>query len=138
MLKYILIALLLVVVAAILYGGYFMFTSVFDNHYKGEENNDPDFLDSQGDLMRPTARKLYAYRDSVREGFRKQNFEEIDIKARDGLRLHGQLVERDPKEIVICVHGYKSNPEDDFCDRYQIYQDRGSTVLFVHCRYFFF
>lgn len=123
-----------VLLAVLLYGGYYVFTTVFDNQYKAKENNDPDFLDSDADLMRPTARKLYAYRETCQEAFRSQPFRELEITSFDGLKLKGYLVERDPKEVVICVHGYKSDPESDFCDRSEIYRERGTTVLFVHDR----
>ncbi|MBQ7677664.1 MAG: MBL fold metallo-hydrolase, partial [Lachnospiraceae bacterium] len=95
---------------------------------------DPDFLDSEADMMRPTARRLYAYRETCQEAFRSQPFRELEITSFDGLKLRGYLVERDPKEVVICVHGYKSDPESDFCDRSEIYAARGTTVLFVHDR----
>ncbi len=130
----IVLIILAVLAALLLYAGYFVFTTVFDNQYKAKENNDPDFLDSDADLMRPTARRLYAYRETCQEAFRSQPFRELEITSFDGLKLKGYLVERDPKEVVICVHGYKSDPESDFCDRSEIYRERGTTVLFVHDR----
>ena len=129
-----LLIVLLVILAGLFYAGYYVFTTVFDNQYKAKENNDPNFLDSDADLMRPTARRLYAYRESCSDAFRSQPFKELEITSFDGLKLKGYLVERDPKEVVICVHGYKSDPESDFCDRSEIYRDRGTTVLFVHDR----
>ncbi len=120
--------------AALFYVGFYVFRTVFDNQLKAKENNDPDFLDSETDLMRPTARKLYAYREACQGTFKSQPFRELEIRSFDGLKLKGYLVERDPKEVVICVHGYKSDPESDFCDRSEIYAKRGTTVLFVHDR----
>ena len=126
--------ILVLLLAGLFYVGYYVFTTVFDNRFKAKENNDPNFLDSDADLMRPTARKLYAYRETCQDAFRSQLFKELEITSFDGLKLKGYLVERDPKEVVICVHGYKSDPESDFCDRSEIYQERGTTVLFVHDR----
>lgn len=126
--------ILLVLIAVLLFAGYYVFTTVFDNQFKAAENTDPDFLDSEGDMMRPTARKLYAYRETCQEAYKSQPFRELEVTSFDGLKLKGYLVERDPKEVVICVHGYKSDPESDFCDRSEIYAKRGSTVLFVNDR----
>ena len=125
---------LFLLIAALFYIGFYVFRTVFDNQLKTGENNDPDFLDSPTDLMRPTARRLYAYREACQEAFKSQPFRELEIRSFDGLKLKGYLVERDPKEVVICVHGYKSDPESDFCDRSEIYAKRGTTVLFVHDR----
>ncbi len=126
--------IIFVIIAALFYAGYYVFRTVFDSHLKTKENNDPDFPDSEGDMMRPTARKLYAYRETCKNAFRSQPFKELEITSFDGLKLRGYLVERNPKEIVICVHGYKSDPESDFCDRAEIYEKRESSVLFVHDR----
>ena len=70
--------ILVVLLAGLLYAGYYIFTTVFDNQFKAKENNDPDFLDSDSDLMRPTARRLYAYRETCSETFRSQNFKELE------------------------------------------------------------
>ena len=130
----IVLIILLILLAALFYIGYYVFRTVFDNQFKAKENNDPDFLDSEDDMMRPTARKLYAYRETCQDAFKRQPFKELEITSFDGLKLKGYLVERNPKEVVICVHGYKSDPESDFCDRSEIYEKRGTTVLFVHDR----
>ena len=55
--KYVIIAVIILVVAALFYGGYYMFRSVFDSHVKGEANTDPSFVDSEKDMMRPTMQK---------------------------------------------------------------------------------
>ena len=126
--------ILLVLLAAVLAAGYYVFTTVFDRQFKEKENTDPNFIDSEQDLMRPTARAYYAFREPLSEAFLKLPFRELEITSFDGLKLKGYLLEGDPKEVVICVHGYKSDPQSDFSDRVKIYQDRGSTVLFVHDR----
>ena len=126
--------ILLVIIAVVMAAGYYMFISVFDNHHKEAENNDPAFFDSEGDMMRPTSRRLRAYQEPLMEAYAKLPFKELEVTSFDGLKLKGYLLEGDPKEVVICVHGYKSRPELDFCDKLKIYQDRGSTVLLLHDR----
>ena len=111
-----------------------MFISVFDMKMVGKPNEDPNFLDSKGDAMRPTSRKLIAYQKPRIEAFNKLPLKELSIKSFDGLKLVGYLLEGNPKEVVICVHGYKSSMQNDFCDKIKIYQDRGSTVLLLNDR----
>ncbi len=125
---------LLVLVLGVLAAGYYMFASVFDNRFQAKENNDPDFIDSEGDMMRPTAKRLYAYRDRCHEEFSKLPLKELEVTSFDGLKLKGYLLEGNPKEAVICVHGYKSGMEEDFCDKIKIYRDRGTTVLLLNDR----
>ena len=50
-----LLIVLLVILAGLFYAGYYVFTTVFDNQYKAKENNDPNFPDSDADLMRSAA-----------------------------------------------------------------------------------
>ena len=123
-----------VIVAVLLAAGYYVFISVFDNQFKPKANDDPDFLDSPGDMMRPTARKLYAYRETLSEEFRSLPLKELEVTSFDGLKLKGYLLEGNPKEVVICVHGYKSDMESDFSDKIRIYRDRGTTILLVNDR----
>ena len=114
--------------------GYYMFASIFDNRFKAAENNDPDFPDSEKDLMRPTSRKVLACRQSHHEEFSSLPFRELEITSFDGLKLKGYLLEGNPKEIVICVHGYKSGMEEDFTEKLKIYRDRNTTILLVNDR----
>lgn len=130
---YFLIALLLFIIIAIV-TGYFIFNSVFDYSNKQEAEVDADFLDSKNDLMRPTSRRKEEYFKPLIEEFNKLDFEELSIISFDNLTLYGYLLKGDPKEIVICVHGYKSSMQNDFADKVKIYQDRGSTVLFLNDR----
>lgn len=131
---WIIVIALIILTVFVLMAGYYMFVSVFDTQFKGKENNDPNFIDSDGDLMRPTARKLYANRETLHEEFSSLPFKELEVTSFDGLKLKGYLLEGDPKEAVICVHGYKSGKEEDFCDKLKIYRDRGTTVLLVDDR----
>lgn len=114
--------------------GYFVFNSVFEYKNKVSEEPDPATLDSQKDLMRPTSKRLHEYQKPLIEQFNKLELEELTIVSFDGLNLYGYLLKGNPKEIVICVHGYKSAMEYDYCDKIKIYQDRGSTVLLLNDR----
>ena len=125
---------LLILTAGLMYAGYYVFRTVFDNQFKSSENNDPDFIDSKADLMRPTARKLYAFREKASEKFRSLPLKELEITSFDGLKLKAYLLEGNPKEVVICVHGYKSDMESDFADKIWIYLDRGTTILLLNDR----
>lgn len=126
----ILFIILIVLLLICLAGGYYMFYSVFDGRIVSKEP-DPSFYDSDGDSMRPTSRRLIAYQKPLIEKFSKLPFEELTVTSFDGLKLYGRLLEGNPKEVVICVHGYRSCAENDYCDKIKIYQDRGSTILFV-------
>ena len=126
--------ILAVIILALFAVGYYVFVTVFDMKFKAKENNDPNFLDSEADLMRPTARRLYAYRDSLHDEFMKLPLKELEVTSFDGLKLKGYLLEGNPKEVVICVHGYKSDMESDFSDKAKIYRDRGTTILFLNDR----
>ena len=131
---WIVLIIILVLIAVIFGAGYYMFVSVFDNQFKEKENNDPNFFDSDADLMRPTSRKLIAYQQQCHEEFSHLPFKELEVTSFDGLKLKGYLLEGNSKEIVICVHGYKSNMENDYCDKLKIYRDRGTTVLLLNDR----
>lgn len=130
---YILIVVVLLIISGVVIG-YFIFNSVFDysNKEKGEVNL--DFIDSENDLMRPTARAYYEFRKPFIEKFNKLEFEELSITSFDNLTLYGYLLRGNPKEVVICVHGYKSSMQDDFSDKIKIYQERGSSILLLNDR----
>ena len=141
--KWFLIILLILVIAVLLAAGYVVFAGVLDTQFKmpgsgkkKEEEEKPadDGIDGPNDLMRPTARKLYAFRKECLGDFEKLPLEDVWTSSFDSLKLHGRLLKGDPKEVVICVHGYRSSVEEDFADRAKIYADRGSTVLFVDDR----
>ena len=117
-----------------LFVGYYIFNSVFLYKDKHKSDPDPNFLDSEKDLMRPTAKKYFAYREPYIRKMEKMQFKELSIISFDNLTLYGYLLKGNPKEVVICVHGYKSSMEEDFSDRIEIYQKRGSTVLLLNDR----
>ena len=127
--------ILVILIAALLYVGYMIFASVFIYSDKGKAYEpDPEFIDSDKDMMRPTAKRYYDFRRPRMEAFKKLPFEELTVTSFDGLKLYGYLLRGNPKEVVICVHGYKSSMEEDFSDRIEIYQKRGSTILLVNDR----
>ena len=135
--KYLLLGLLILIFISIVIG-YFIFNSVFKygNTAELENEPDPDYIDSEKDLMRPTSAKLKAYQKPLMEEFEKLPLEEHTIISFDGLKLYGYLLKGDkkPNEYVICVHGYKSSMKYDYCDKIKIYQDRGCNVLLLNDR----
>jgi fermentation-respiration switch protein FrsA (DUF1100 family) len=118
--------------------GFYIFNSVFlyNDQQKGDKDSalDPSTIDSDTDLMRPTAGRYYAFRAPYIDAFDKLDLKELSIVSFDNLKLYGYLLEGDPKEVVICVHGYKSSMQEDFADRIEIYRKRGSTVLLLNDR----
>ena len=72
---------LAVLIAALFAVGYYVFTTVFDMKFKAKENNNPDFIDSDADLMRPTARRLYAYRAACHDEFSALPFRELEVTS---------------------------------------------------------
>ena len=124
-----------VILCLLLYAGYYVFNSVFLYKDKNKQNDvDPDFIDSDKDMMRPTAKRLYEYHKPLIEEMNKMEFKELSIISFDNLTLYGYLLRGNPKEVVICVHGYKSSMQEDFCDKIHMYIDRGSTVLLLNDR----
>ena len=131
---YILIVLAILVIISLVIG-YYVFNSVFAYRDKGDKKEpDPDYIDSDKDLMRPTAKQLYAYQAPLIKAFNELPFEEVTIRSFDNLTLYGYLLRGNKEEVVICVHGYKSSMENDYCDKVKIYQDRGSTILLLNDR----
>lgn len=129
----ILVILLFIVLCIIALGGYVIFANTLDTKFKmpGSSEDDGSSIDGPNDLMRPTAKLLYAYQEPLKKKFNSLPFKELENTSFDGLKLKGYLLQGSPKEVVILAHGYKSSKENDFCDKIQIYLDRGSTVLAV-------
>ena len=130
--------LIIVFIVLSVAAGFFIFNSVFlyNDQMKGDKESalDPSSIDSDTDLMRPTAARYYEFRGPYIDEFDKLDLKELSIISFDGLKLYGYLLEGNPKEIVICVHGYKSSMQEDFADRLTIYKERGSTVLLLNDR----
>ena len=136
MLKLIIVLFVIVLVALAI--GFYIFNSVFlyNDQQKGDKESalDKEAIDTESDLMRPTAGRYYAFRAPYIDEFDKLDLKELSIISFDNLKLYGYLLEGDPKEVVICVHGYKSSMQEDFADRIEIYRKRGSTVLLLNDR----
>ena len=130
--------IILIILLLAMAAGFFIFNSVFlyNDQNKGDYDSalDPDSIDAETDLMRPTAARYYAFRRPMIEKMDKLKFKELSILSFDDLTLYGFLYEGNPKEVVICVHGYKSSMQEDFADRINIYLDRGSTILLLNDR----
>ena len=119
----------------LLAGGYYIFASVFTFPKEKSSKKEKEVpYDPETDVMRPTGQQLYKYREGHIREFKKLDLKRIETESFDGLKLRAFLLEGDPKEVAICVHGYKSTMWDDFGDLSQIYINRGSTVLFVNDR----
>ena len=104
--------IILIILLLAMAAGFFIFNSVFlyNDQNKGDYDSalDPDSIDAETDLMRPTAARYYAFRRPMIEKMDKLKFKELSILSFDDLTLYGYLYEGNPKEVVICVHGYKS------------------------------
>ncbi len=135
--KIFLIVLLILALIACFGMGYVIFANVLDTKFKmpgSDKPADPNDIDGPNDLMRPTAKELYAFREPNIKAMKKLLLEELTVTSFDGLTLRGYLLKGDPKEVVICVHGYKSSKEEDFAIFVPMYQRRGCTCLFVDNR----
>ena len=64
--------------------------------------------------------------------------EDVYITSRDGLRLHGFLMEQaSPKEArgtIVLVHGWRSHPEIDFSASWKSYVEKGLNILAIEQR----
>lgn len=125
--------IIIILLIIILLGGFILFEAVFDREF-----NLPQTKQSQNEnpLLAPTGEELHKYNDKKKIEYRKLSFETLTIKSFDGLTLYGNLLKgkKDTKETVICVHGYKSSPEGDFCGIIEIYLKRGCNILLVEDR----
>lgn len=70
-----------------------------------------------------------------RNKMRNTPYEEMEIKSFDGLKLVGQFyrTEKDMGRYLICMHGYRSSPEDFMCALGQ-FLSLGYNVLIVNQR----
>ena len=132
----VIIAILLLVFLA---AGYYVFLTVFSRKFwqdsvKAHANDDPDDFDENDPLMAPTGRALRYYKERFDHEFTHLPLEELEVTSFDRLKLKGYLLRGSEKEVVICVHGYKSGMKEDFSDKIHIYMDRGTTVLLVNDR----
>lgn len=134
----ILVALLIVILFVLVFVGYVIFSSILDKKSKFakfDDSRSPEAPeDNPDDLMAPTFRELYLYQEPFYQAMKDMEFEDLTIKSFDGLNLHGQLLRGTNDEVIICVHGYKSSKEIDFCEKIPMYINRGSNILLVDDR----
>lgn len=72
------------------------------------------------------------------EGFTAAKKEDVYITSRDGLRLHGFLLEQPDQKTargtIILVHGWRSHPEIDFSASWESYIKKELNVLAIEQR----
>lgn len=72
------------------------------------------------------------------EGFLKAKKQDVTVKSRDGLLLHGYLMEPSPptesRGTVLLVHGWRSHPEIDFSASWESYLKKGLNILAIEQR----
>lgn len=80
----------------------------------------------------------YAYREELYSGaawLARQPMEDITIRSRDGLRLHGRLLSADkPRGVILAFHGYHSFAEKDFGCIAPLLLQEGYSLLFADQR----
>ncbi|MGN0666668.1 MAG: alpha/beta hydrolase [Huintestinicola sp.] len=71
-----------------------------------------------------------------REWLESKPLEEIDIKAGDGIALHGYFLNADTPadKLVICCHGYTSNGMQECPTQARFFHDLGFDVLILDLR----
>ena len=71
-----------------------------------------------------------------KEWIMAQTLEDIDIKARDGIKLHGYFLpaEKPPDRLVIGCHGYTSCGMNDFPSHARFFHEQGFDVLILDLR----
>lgn len=71
-----------------------------------------------------------------REWLEQQKLEEIDIKARDGIRLHGYYLPAEEPSDKLCIgcHGYTSKGMNDFPSHTRFFHEQGFDVLILDLR----
>ncbi len=78
------------------------------------------------------------YADQVLKGksyIRNTPHEDVEIRARDGVRLYGRFYDRaDRRGIIIMLHGYRSMAENDFSCSARYIHEKGFAMLIVDQR----
>ena len=74
-------------------------------------------------------------KDFIKEKNKNKEIKDVYIKSDDGLKLHGMLIEKEnPKGIIIEVHGYRSNVQNDLYASCHEYYNMGYSLLLVDNR----
>lgn len=112
--------------------GFIIFKILFDRHFPYPKKTADNKIDP---FLAPTGEQIKHFNIPKKEHFATLPFEQIEIISFDGLRLAGRLLRgTQSHETVVCVHGYKSSPEGDFCGIIEIYLKRGCHILLVDDR----
>ncbi|MGI6608438.1 MAG: alpha/beta hydrolase [Erysipelotrichaceae bacterium] len=131
--KWFIIVILLIAVAASVYVGYHIFKVVMVPDMNLPF--DGDDIDDSDNVMYPTARLHREYRLKHLDNFNNLPFETLTIKSFDGLNLYARFLEgENTGETVILVHGYKSAAENDFGGIVKVYLKRKCNILALENR----
>ena len=121
---WILLALLLLGLA-IAYGAY---RFAYYSPHKGQ--NDP-YMSPYGKPYTPDDQPMY---DLIRS-MEALPWEEVWIRSRDGLRLHGRYYHvKDGAPLQIQMHGYRGHAFRDFCGGNKLAREAGLNTLVVDQR----
>lgn len=86
----------------------------------------------------PTEKLRGSDREKVAAGIRfifENQPEEIYVESRDCLKLCGHLIAHEnPNGVFVLVHGYRSNPSNDFSGAVQAIYDMGFSLLLIDQR----
>jgi len=93
-------------------------------------------------MLKSMKRKLstehYAIIEAGAKSFNAVDKEDVYITSRDGLRLHGYLIEQpDRKRVrgtIILVHGWHGKPQVDFSASWNRYYEKGLDILAIEQR----
>ena len=81
---------------------------------------------------------LAHFADTIEHGvksFHAADKEDVYIKSRDGLKLHGYLLTKEnARGTFILIHGWRSRPAYDFSAIWEKYRDMGYNVLAIEQR----
>ena len=82
--------------------------------------------------------KVVSYTQKIEENvndFNNSKYEDVYIESRDGLKLHGYLIEsKDAQRTVIFCHGWQSDGRFDFSCIWKFYLNRSFNVLLIDHR----
>lgn len=87
---------------------------------------------------KPANESFLPFRETLRSGaewLSAQAYEPVTIRSRDGLKLSGRFFPAEnPNGTMILVHGYRSNPANDFGTMCPFYLSKGWNLLAVNQR----
>ena len=121
MVKIILLAVLILIIAALFWAGwyFFRFAVVADNG-KWSDSESP----------RGPYAKYFEERKVQREQADALECEHVWITSRDGLKLHARWVAcESAKRIVVCCHGFHGSGSGDFCAIIPMIRDDSSLLI---------